>query len=118
MATAPRFDITAQQGSAVYLQFTLKNRDSAGNDTVYDLTNKSVSGMVRSTYDSATAYNFDITIADALLGQIVVNMGGDITSTMPTGPLVYDVEVVDDLNPADTFKPLWGNFYLRPEVTK
>jgi len=118
MATAARFDITATQGSKVYLQFTLKERDSAGNDTIMDLTNKSLAGQVRETYASATPYNFDLTIADAELGQIVVYMGGDVTATMPTGPLVYDIEVADDLDPTDIFKPLWGNFYLKNEVTR
>ena len=118
MATAARFDITATQGSKVYLQFTLKERDTAGNDTIMDLTNKSLAGQVRSTYDSATAYNFDLTIADPLLGQIVVYMGGDVTATMPTGPLVYDIEVSDNLDPTDIFKPLWGNMYMKQEVTR
>lgn len=118
MATAPRFDITATQGSSVYLQFTLKNRDTAGNDTPMDLTNKTLAGQVRSSYDSATAYNFDLTIADAAAGQIVVYMGGDITASMPTGPLVYDIEVADISDPTDIFKPLWGSFYCKQEVTK
>jgi len=118
MATAPRFDITATQGSAIYLQFTLKTRDSAGNDTIMDLTNKSLAGQVRSAYTSETAYDFDLTIADELLGQIVVYMGGDVTATMPGGPLVYDIELTDNTDPADIIKPLWGNLFMKQEVTR
>ena len=118
MASSTRFDIRAEQGSQYYNQFRLKYRDSAGVETPYDLTNKSLRGQVRSTYDAGTYYEFDLTIANAADGDIVVFMGGNVTATMPSGPLVYDIEVVDNLDPRDVIKPLWGNFYLRPEVTK
>lgn len=118
MATAPRMDITGHIGSEIYLQFTLKQKDSAGNVTVMDLTNKQMRGQVRSEYQSSTAYNFDCTIADAQLGQVVVYMGADVTATMPHGPLVYDIELSDITNPANTIKPLWGNLFMKPEVTR
>lgn len=118
MATSTRYDIRAEQGSQYYNQIRLWNRDSAGNDTPYDLTNSSLRGQVRTQYDDATAYNFDLSIADAANGDIVIFIGADITATMPTGPLVYDIEVVDDLDPRNVIKPLWGNFFLRPEVTR
>ena len=40
MSDGTRFDIKAIQGSRYYNQFTLKNRDSDGNETPMDLTNK------------------------------------------------------------------------------
>lgn len=118
MASATRFDITAQQGSEVYLQFRLKNRDSDDVETPFDLTNKTLRGQVRATYSSTTKYDFDLTIADAENGDIVVYMGANLTETMPTGPLVYDIEVVDNTNTNSVIKPLWGNFYLKAEVTR
>ena len=118
MALSSRTDLTAHQGSELYLQFRLFYRDSEGTETPYNLVNKSTTGQVRTTYDSATAYDFEVNIADASTGAIVVYMGADVTSTLPTGPLVYDIEVSDNLNPAIAQKPLWGSFYLRPEVTR
>lgn len=118
MATSTRFDLATHQGSEFYAQFNIKNKDSAGNVTVYDLSNKIVVGQIRSAYDSADFYNFDITIADQSTGSIVVYIGADETSTMPIGPLVYDIEIRDLTNPRNVIKPLWGNFFIRPEVTR
>jgi hypothetical protein len=118
MTSSPRFDISGHQGSEIYLQFTLKQKDSSGNITTMDLTNKTLNGQVRSTYDNNIAYNFDCSIADAENGQVVVYMGGDTTSTMPRGPLVYDLELVDNLNPRNVIKPMWGNLFMKPEATR
>ena len=118
MATATRTDLKAIQGSMFNQQFRLWYQDSLGVRTPIDLTNSIVRGQVRAQYDAAVAFTFDITIADAVNGQVVVYMGGDITATMPTGPLVYDIEVASITDPTNVFKPLWGSFFLRPEVTR
>lgn len=118
MATSSRFDLSCHQGSEFYAQFNIKNKDSQGNTTAFDLTNKVVVGQVRAQYDSQDFYNFDITVADQATGSIVVYMGADETASMPTGPLVYDIEIQDTTNSRNVIKPLWGNFFLRPEVTR
>ena len=115
---ASRYDITAHQGSELVQYFTLLYQDSEGNRIPMDLSGKVMKGQVRSTYDSATAYDFDVQIVDEALGQVVVYMGANVTASIPRGPLVYDIELQDSLNPAIRFKPLWGNLYMKGEVTR
>lgn len=118
MATSTRFDLAGHQGSEFYTQFNIKNKDSLGNITAFDLSNKVIVGQIRSDYSSTEFYNFDITIADESSGAIVVYMGADETALMPVGPLVYDIEIRDLTDTRNVIKPLWGNFFLRPEVTR
>ena len=118
MLIARKTDINAHQGSMISAVYYLYYVDFAGNKTAIDLNGKTVKGQIRPEYDSTTAYDFEVTITDETMGQITVYMPANVTATIPRGPLVYDIEVQDNLNPGIRFKPQWGNVFMKPEATR
>jgi glycine cleavage system H lipoate-binding protein len=109
---AAKVNITIDQGStfSTYLVLT----DSSG--TVLDLTGYSVYSQIRKWYTSSTATVFDIAIANATTGTILLSLTANTTANLAAGKYVYDVESHDTAN--QVARIIEGSITVTPEVTR
>lgn len=87
------------------------------NGDPVDLTNLTLSGQVRRTYQSETAYDFTITKINAAKGELQIRLSDSVTSTMNSGRYVYDVYGNDSQTNND-FKIIEGIAEIVPRVTR
>lgn len=107
-------NLYAHQGAS----FRYIDRMIDENGDSIDLRYFEFSGQIRRTYESSTAYSFEIgTIDDGEDGQILVTLADTTTSSMPSGRYVYDILANDVFNGV-SYKILSGIFELIPSVTK
>ena len=109
---AAKANITIDQGStfSTYLVLT----DSSG--IVIDLTGYTVYSQIRKWYTSSTATTFDITIANADTGTILLHLSANATANLASGKYVYDIESHDAAN--NIARIIEGSISVTPEVTK
>jgi len=87
------------------------------NGDALDLSSINVTGQVRRTYQSETAYDFTVTKTDTINGQINLALDAQTTGSMFRGRYVYDVYAEDTIG--DThFKILEGILEVIPRVTR
>jgi len=82
-----------------------------------ELTGMTFDGQIRRTYQSETAYDFVISIADADNGEIEIAVPEETTSQMRGGRYVYDIFASDTLSGND-FKIIEGILEIVPRVTR
>jgi glycine cleavage system H lipoate-binding protein len=109
---AAKANITIDQGStfSTYLVLT----DSSG--IVIDLTGYTVYSQIRKWYTSSTATTFDISIANATTGTVLLSLTANATANLAAGKYVYDVESHDTAN--QIARIIEGSITVTPEVTR
>jgi len=82
-----------------------------------DLTNLTLSGQVRRTHQSETAFDFILEKADNTGGEIVIRLDNETTASMRPGRYVYDIFGNDTVTGND-FKIIEGILEVVPRVTR
>lgn len=82
-----------------------------------DLTDIDLSGQVRRTYTSDSAFDFVITKVSSADGEIKIELPNETTSQMKLGRYVYDV-LATDVPSGNTFKVVEGILEIIPSVTR
>lgn len=82
-----------------------------------NLSGYTVTGQIRRTYKSTTAYDFTISITNASDGIIRIELPASVTSAMKYGRYVYDIHAA---NPTinKVYKVLEGILEIVPSVTR
>lgn len=66
---------------------------------------------------SLTTENGAITLGETN-GQIKIYVSDEVMATIPEGKYLYDLEMVAPSSDTYVYKILYGNFVVRPEVTR
>lgn len=105
-------NITIDQGStfSTYLVLT----DSFG--VPLNLTDYTVHSQIRKWYTSSTATTFEVTIANADTGTILLHLSANATANLAPGKYVYDIESHDAAN--NIARIIEGSISVTPEVTR
>jgi hypothetical protein len=82
-----------------------------------DLTDLTLSGQIRRTHQSETAFDFILSKADATGGEILIELDDATTSNMKRGRYVYDIFASDSVSGND-FKIIEGLLEIVPRVTR
>lgn len=118
----PRKNFIIEQGST--FERTIYRRE-ADRVTPEPLTGMNARMQIRDGIDN-TAILVSLTSSPAAgltvngpLGQVDIRIGADVTATLPTdGDLVYDIEMVDQVDPTEVLRLLEGEIRVSPEVTR
>ena len=107
---ASEIDLNVTQGSDFVINLVVYDDFGA----VLNLTNYSVSGLVKNRYgDASGIFDLSPTVSDAANGTVAINLGASKTKDFPAGKFHYGIEV----GSGDVaFKPLVGNILVYPEV--
>ena len=115
---AAKFPITIEQGATFLRTLTIK--DNATPPVAIDLTGASARGQVRQRHSASTAYDFTLTITDAVNGEIEWTMDAVTTASLPVTQLtqnwVYDIEIVYANGVTDRI--MEGPVTISPNVTR
>lgn len=105
-------DIIIDQGSFFQLPFQVFNADGS----FLDLTDYSLRGMIRNSFDDATeSASFTMQTDIAVEGKGVAQLGAGVTAALPVMTGVYDLEIVSGTL---VTRILEGLVTVRPEATK
>ena len=107
---ASEIDLNITQGSDFVVNLVVYDDFGA----VLNLTNHSVSGLVKNRYgDASGLFDLSPTVSDAANGVVNIDIGASKTKDFPAGKFHYGIEV----GSGDVaFKPLLGNILVYPEV--
>jgi hypothetical protein len=108
MANVYSFDL--DKGTDWSIPSKLENADCSPRN----LTGATFEGKIRQSFDSVTAWSFTFTVTNALGGEFTISLSNVTTSALPTGLLVYDIEML--LGGLKT-RILEGQINARAEVT-
>lgn len=111
-------DITIDQGTDFAMELSLVNR----NQTTKDLSNHSVAGKLKKTYnsDSADTHDFTVTIATPTDGVATLSLTNTVTDALKPGRYVYDVELSFNDSSGNPIieRILEGKAFVTPSVTR
>ena len=111
-------DITIDQGTDFAMELHLANKD----DTAKNLTDHTVAGKLKKTYnsDSADTHDFTVTIATPTDGVATLSLTNTVTDALKPGRYVYDVELSfnDSDGNAIIERVLEGKAFVTPSVTR
>lgn len=82
-----------------------------------NLSGYTVTGQIRRTYKSTTAYNFTISVTDASDGIITIRVPASVSAVMKSGRYVYDIYVSNSTT-HKVHKVLEGILEIVPSVTR
>ena len=82
-----------------------------------DLTDLTLSGQIRRTHQSETAFDFILSKADAVGGEILIELDDATTASMKRGRYVYDIFASDTVS-GNNFKIIEGILEIVPRVTR
>jgi hypothetical protein len=105
-------NLTADQGSLFLSTVSVADVD---NNPI-DLTNYTYRGQARRTYNSTTAYDFTVTSTFPTTGELNLQLGSVMTTSMKPGRYVYDIEIIA-ASTAVT-RVLEGQLEITPRVTR
>lgn len=89
------------------------------NGDPINLENLTITGQVRRTYASETAYDFVITKQNVAGGEIQIELPAETTSAMNRGRYVYDIYAEGSTSGSGkAFKILYGIAEIIPRVTR
>lgn len=113
MATYANLKI--DQGSDFLTQITVED---AFGDT-FDLSEYTLSGQIRKTFTSSTAYDFEIDNEFGFRGEIQIRLPASVSAAMKPGRYMYDVygEYTED-SVANRFKLIEGIVDIIPGITR
>ena len=103
-------DINA--GADWMADINLLNDDGTGRD----ITGHTFESLIKRHYRSVTSIPIDITVENAVAGNILLKLTSAQTSALKSGKYLYDIEMT---RTADNFKEriIQGVFTIRPEIT-
>jgi hypothetical protein len=111
---ATKVNLVIDQGTDFSTSIDLTNDDG----TPTDLTNYTGEAKIKKHYTSSTSYAFAVSI-DALQGKITLSANNTVTSSIPNGRYVYDLELTNNnVAPATISRIMEGIATITPEVTK
>lgn len=87
--SAAQYNIIIDQYQDFSRGFQLKE-----DNVILDITGYTFQAQVRERTQSSTAYNFTVSISDAVQGLITMTMTDDITATIAPGDYVYDLVAI------------------------
>lgn len=102
--------LTIDQGSYFETTVTLKE-DGVG----LDLTKYTGAGQIRRSYESNTAYDFDIGLSNN--GVVTISLDANTSNNMEYGRYTYDVELTDNIT-GKTSRIIEGYVTIKPGVTR
>jgi hypothetical protein len=105
-------NIVIDQGANFEATISLEDE----NQDPFNLTGYTVTGQIRRTYKSATAYDFSINVANADEGQIVISLTANQTALIKAGRYVFDINA-KSLGGVIT-RALEGMAEITPSVTR
>ena len=105
-------NIVIDQGADFEATISLEDE----NQDPFDLSGYNVTGQVRRTYKSATAYDFTVDVADAGNGQVTISMTAAETAAIKSGRYVYDVKATS--SGGAVTRALEGSVEVTPSVTR
>lgn len=105
-------NIVIDQGADFEATISLEDE----NQDPFDLSGYTVTGQLRRTYKSATAYDFSVNVADAGNGQIVISMTAANTGAIKAGRYVFDV--IAESGGGVVTRALEGSAEVTPSVTR
>lgn len=119
---AGRTNFKMEQGSTFERTIYRRERDQV---TPVPLTGMDARMQIRDGIDNTT-YLVLLTSSPAAgltvngpLGQVDIRIGADVTAALPTdADLVYDIEMVDQVDPTEVLRLLEGRVRVSPEVTR
>ncbi len=117
-APAGLYNIVADQGST--LSRTILWRDPAKKPILmagYTARMKVRASSTSSTILSLTTENGGISLG-LTNGQIQLYVSDEVMATIPEGKYLYDLEMVAPSSDVYVYKLVYGNFVVRPEVTR
>lgn len=105
------YDLRLYRGDYFPLKLTLK--DNAG--VAINLTGYTAKASIRTTFDDPVAYVFNVTI-NAAAGEVNFELPSSVSSTIPAGPYIWDVQVTDPNGNNRTY--IAGDVVVHDEVTR
>lgn len=94
---------------------TVVNVTTDDGDAI-DLTGYTGRGQIRKHYTSSNSVSFNVSVSNAIGGQVSLALTANQTSRIASGRYVYDVEVVSSANIVSRI--VEGIVTLTPEVTR
>ena len=111
---AGTINLYVDQGSDFHTELVLQNDDGS----TIDLTGFDIYSQFRKSFQSSQFYEFDCSVVgNPELGAITMVLSGSISSDIPPGRYLYDVEIVDSLNNVQV-RVIEGLVILTPEITR
>lgn len=105
------YDLRLYKGDYFPLKLTLK--DNAG--VAINLTGYTAKAQIRVNFDDPAPYNFNATI-NAAAGEVNFELPSTVSSTIPAGSYIWDVQVTDPNGNTRTY--IAGDVSVHDEVTK
>jgi|TARA_R110001599_G_scaffold68054_1_gene191851 hypothetical protein len=111
--TAATYDLVIDQGSDFAIDLTITEAGSAKN-----LAGYSGRAQLRTNHASTSATaSFSVTIVNAGLGTMKVEMSASTSTGLAAGRYVYDLEI-HTANNATVKRLIQGSVTINPEVTR
>jgi hypothetical protein len=82
-----------------------------------NLTNYTVASQMRKSYGSSSYYAFTASVYDDANGKIRLQLPAELSSDIPAGRYLYDIEITNTVSGAKT-RVLEGTVIVTPEITK
>jgi hypothetical protein len=89
---------------------------TATNGQPLNLTGYTVAAQMRKSYSSSTVFNFTPSLYDAPNGKVRLQLSASLSSSMPAGRWLYDVEITSPSG--GKTRVLEGIVTVTPEITK
>lgn len=86
------------------------------NNGVLNLYSYTANSQFRKSYQSATAYNLDVSVVDSANGEILLSMTSANTANVKAGRYVFDLVVTDALQTKT--RVIEGIITVLPSVTR
>jgi hypothetical protein len=111
---ASTVNLYIDQGSDYHIELIIQNDDGS----TIDLTGFTIHSQFRKSFRSSLYYEFDCSIVGpSVLGEITLALPGSVSTDIPPGRYLYDVEIVDSLNNIQV-RVIEGLVILTPEITR
>lgn len=112
--TEGKFSFKIMQGDDWSAPITISTSDDGGVTKVpVDLTNVTVSFIVRPTYTTGNLVSATVTPVDLVNGMVIISLTDTQTDTLPAGTLVYQLTTTEA---GLTTTRGYGNFIVRPRI--
>lgn len=111
---ASTINLYIDQGSDFHTEMILQNDDGS----VIDLSGYTIYSQFRKSFQSSQYFSFECSIVGApVLGEITLVLPGSVSTDIPPGRYLYDVEIVDAINEVQV-RVIEGLVILTPEITR
>lgn len=106
-------ELTIDQGATFSTTIDLANDDG----TAIDVTNYTFDSQIRKSYYSANATaNLEITILNAVAGNLLISIDAANTANIKAGRYLYDIKMTKDTG--DVVRVIEGIVTITPQVSR